>query len=211
MTSKLAQGAEAIIYSDYSTVTKHRFEKTYRHPELDSRLRKSRTRREAKLLTKLAEVQFPAPQLIEMDDKDMKVQMEHVPGKMVKEAIDALEKEKKEKEYLKIFKEIGEKVALLHNNGIVHHDLTTSNMIMHESKKEVYFIDFGLSFFSDKTEDYAVDLHLLKHALESRHHRIWENCFDAVVDGYRTAKPDAQEVLTRLERVEKRGRYKSKH
>ncbi|MBW2972098.1 Kae1-associated serine/threonine protein kinase [Candidatus Woesearchaeota archaeon] len=211
MTTKLAQGAEAIIYTDSATVTKDRFAKTYRHPELDEKLRKTRTRREAKLLTKLSEAQFPAPQLVKMDDKEMKVQMEHVPGRMVKETIDALEKEKKEKEYLRIFKEIGGKVALLHNNGIVHHDLTTSNMIMHADKKEVYFIDFGLSFFSDKTEDYAVDLHLLKHALESRHHRIWEKCFDAVVSGYRENSTNANDILARLEKVEKRGRYKTKH
>lgn len=211
MTSKLAQGAEAIIYSDSTTVTKDRFAKSYRHPELDNRLRKARTRREAKVLTKLTEAQFPVPQMIGMDDKEMKVQMEHVPGRMVKEVVDALEEKKDEKSYIKIFKEIGMRVGELHDKGIVHQDLTTSNMIMHETKKQVYFIDFGLSFFSDKIEDYAVDLHLLKHALESRHYRIWEKCFDAVVEGYKQTKPDAAEVLSRLEKVEKRGRYKSKH
>ncbi len=210
MTEKLAQGAEAIIYSHDSIVTKDRFEKKYRHPELDKRLRKARTRREAKILTKLGEAQFPVPQMLSMDDKSMKVQMERVPGDTVKVVIDALEKQGKEKEYLALCKEIGEKIGALHNKGIAHQDLTTSNMIMHAEKEEVYFIDFGLSFFSDKTEDYAVDLHLLRHALESRHYRIWKECFDAVVEGYTHTNLNAEATLSRLKKVEQRGRNKAK-
>lgn len=211
MADKIAQGAEAVIYSDQSTVTKDRFSKKYRHPELDSRLRKSRTRREAKILTKLAEAQFPAPALVSMDDKEMKVYMSHIPGKLVKDVVDSLEEKGDSAGYLALFREIGSKVAMLHKMGIVHHDLTTSNMILHPEKKEVYFIDFGLSFFSDKIEDYAVDLHLLKHAVESRHYKIVNDCFDAVIAGYREKKMDADDVLKRLEKVEKRGRHKSKH
>lgn len=211
MTSKIAQGAEAIIYSDQTTVTKDRFQKKYRHPELDKKLRKSRTRREAKILSKLDTAQFPSPQLVSMDDKEMKVQMSHVPGKLVKEVVDELEKKSDKEGYLKLFREIGSKVALLHGLGIVHQDLTTSNKILHSEKDEVFFIDFGLSFFSDKVEDYAVDLHLLKHAVESRHHRIVDACFDAVLTGYMEKKMDADEVVNRLNKVEMRGRNKGKH
>jgi Kae1-associated kinase Bud32 len=211
MSSKLAQGAEAVIYSDYSAVVKDRFEKKYRHPELDGKLRKFRTRRESKILSKLQELGFCSPKLLDMDDTLMKVHMEHIPGKMVKEVVDSLEENKEEEKYLKVFEEIGSKVAVLHNNGIVHHDLTTSNMIVHRDKSSVFFIDFGLSFFSDKIEDYAVDLHLLKHALESRHYRIFDSCFASVVSGYKSESSNADEVLSRLEKVEKRGRHKGKH
>jgi TP53 regulating kinase-like protein len=211
MQTKIAQGAEAILYSDGSTVVKDRFEKRYRHPELDRRLRKSRTRREGKILEKLSLAMFPAPQLVEIDDSAMKVSMSHIPGDMVKVVVDGLESKGDEARYLELFAEIGEGVAELHNNGIVHHDLTTSNMIMHSSDGKVYLIDFGLSFFSDKVEDYAVDLHLLRHALESRHHRIWEKCFAAVTSAYAKKMLQGETVLARLEKVEKRGRYKSKH
>ena len=210
MADKIAQGAEAIIYSDQATVTKDRFQKKYRHPELDKRLRKSRTRREAKILSKLDAAQFTAPQLISMNDREMKIHMSHIPGKTVKETIDSLEKKNDKKGYLALFREIGQKVAMLHNMGIVHHDLTTSNMILHSEKDEVFFIDFGLSFFSDKIEDYAVDLHLLKHAVESRHHRIVDACFDAVLTGYMEKKMDADAVVKRLNKVEMRGRNKGK-
>ena len=210
MTSKIAQGAEAIIYSDGTTVTKDRFSKKYRHPELDNKLRKSRTRREAKILSKLDAAQFPAPQLVSVDDKEMNVQMSHLPGKLVKDAVDSLEKKGDRDGYIKLFKEIGSKVAVLHNRGIVHQDLTTSTMILHSEKDEVFFIDFGLSFFSNKIEDYAVDLHLLKHAVESRHHKIVDACFDAVLSGYMEKKMDADDVVNRLNKVEMRGRHKGK-
>ncbi|MBW2967692.1 Kae1-associated serine/threonine protein kinase [Candidatus Woesearchaeota archaeon] len=208
---KLAQGAEAIIYSDGDSIVKDRFAKSYRHPELDRRLRKSRTRREGKILTKLAEAQIPAPQLKVMDDKEMKVEMEHVPGDTVKILIDSLEKSGKEDEIKRICTEIGGLLGQMHNAGIIHHDLTTSNMIWHAEHKRVVLIDFGLSFFSEKLEDKAVDLHLLKHALDSRHHRIGSTCFFAVSDGYRSVARDAEDVFKRFEKVEERGRNKAKH
>jgi len=211
MPKKIAQGAEAIIYADDDSIVKDRFSKSYRHPQLDEKLRKARTRREAKILTKLSEAQIPAPQLLRMDDKAMKVSMEMIPGNMVKTVVDELEEKANAMRYLEVFKEVGMRVGELHNKGIVHQDLTTSNMIMHADKNEVTLIDFGLSFFSDKIEDYAVDLHLLRHALESRHHRIWEKGFESVVDGYKETNLNAEATLARLEKVEQRGRNKAKH
>ena len=110
-------------------------------------------------------------------------------------------------DYRKLCSEIGKKVAMLHNNSIIHGDLTTSNMILN---KEIYFIDFGLSFFSEKAEDKAVDLHLLKEGLESKHYRIWENCFQSAIDSYKKNANKSNETLKRLEVVEKRGRYRAK-
>ena len=97
---------------------------------------------------------------------------------------------------------------MLHNSAIIHGDLTTSNMILN---KEIYLIDFGLSFFSEKSEDKAVDLHLLKEALESKHYKIWEDAFKIVLEAYRKEAKRASETLKRLEQVEKRGRYRAKH
>lgn len=196
---KIAQGAEAVIHSDGAVVVKHRFEKSYRHPEIDAGLRKYRTRRESKVIEKLAEIGFPGPKLIQMDDREMKIAMNHVPGVLVKEVL--------QKNHKKLSREIGRKVARLHTNNIIHGDLTTSNMIL---GKEIHFIDFGLSFFSDKEEDKAVDLHLLKQALESKHYQIFEECFRGVVEGYSEKYDEADKILKRLEIVESRGRNKKK-
>ena len=81
-------------------------------------------------------------------------------------------------------------------------------MILSKENK-IFFIDFGLSFFSDKTEDKAVDLHLLKKALESKHYKIFEECFKAALEGYK--KSDNYEaIIKRFQIVEKRGRYKER-
>lgn len=77
-------------------------------------------------------------------------------------------------------------------------------------KFTIYFIDFGLGFISAKNEDKAVDLHLLKQALEAKHFKNWEKLFNEVLKGYKKQK-NSKIILERLKAVEKRGRYKGKH
>ena len=193
------QGAEAKLYLKDNKIIKDRFKKEYRIEQIDSKLRKSRTKREAKIFDKLSTINFPSPKLIVTDKKE-KIVMEFIKGPKVRDILE-------EKDYKKLSEEIGKKIAILHNNDIIHGDLTTSNMIL---SKEIYFIDFGLSYFSHKIEDKAVDLHLLKQALESKHYKVWEKCFDSAVKGYKKECKDSSEVFKRLETVEKRGRYKGK-
>jgi TP53 regulating kinase-like protein len=200
MKKLIAQGAESKLFLVKNKVIKNRFRKTYRIKEIDEKLRKFRTKREAKVLQKLEEIKFSSPKLIKNDEKE-NLEIGYIKGKLMK---DTLEKS----DYVKLSKEIGEKIAILHNNNIIHGDLTTSNMIFN---KEVYFIDFGLSFFSHKIEDRAVDLHLLKEALESKHYKIWEKCYKAVLEGYEKEAKYGKEVLKRVKVVESRGRYKGKH
>ena len=195
----IAQGAEAKIYLQDGNVFKERFAKSYRLKIIDERLRRSRTRRETKVLAKLQAINFPSPKLIKSNDIDS-ITIEKAKGILLK---DALEKS----DYKSMCKEIGRKIAILHNNSIIHGDLTTSNMILGD---EVFFIDFGLSFFSDKAEDKAVDLHLLKEALESKHYRICDWCFKSAIDAYRKNAKNSGEILKRLESVNKRGRHRAK-
>lgn len=193
---QFAQGAEAKLFKEENKVIKDRFNKTYRHPELDFRLRKTRTRREAKVLQKIKDL-IPTCAYISHSDVDMKIEMEFIEGSVLKEIFD--------NDFEKFSSLIGKNVAILHKNGIIHGDLTTSNMIFND---KLHFIDFGLSFFSDKVEDKAVDLHLLRQALESKHHKVFEKAFSVIVKEYCSAYSLGKEVLDRLEVVEKRGRYK---
>jgi len=190
-------GAEAIIKKEGNLIIKERIRKNYRIKELDLTLRKSRTRREAKLLKKLEEINFPSPRLINMDDKDMTIKMDFIKGNTLREEL--------YKDPLGLGREIGNKIGFLHKNNIIHGDLTTSNMIL---DKEVKFIDFGLSQFSNKIEDKAVDLHLFKQALESKHHTFWEECFHEVIKGYSENYHESKDVFKRFEKVELRGKYK---
>ena len=201
----IAQGAEAKLYKDNATIIKERLAKAYRHPELDESLRRFRTRREAKVLQKLEDLQFPAPHLREFSDKRMSIVMDFVPGNTLKEV---LQQQTEESEHLA--KEIGQRIWQLHQADIIHSDLTTSNMIKHQETGEVNFIDFGLSFFSEKAEDQEVDLFLLDRALETTHIDLYPEIFEQVLEGYREGNPRGKEVLERLEQVKKRGRNKKR-
>lgn len=195
----IAQGAEAKLFLEDGNVLKQRFPKSYRLKEIDEKLRGSRTRREAKILQRLEAIDFPAPKLISSDEKQNLV-IQKIEGKLAKDVLEKLD-------YRKLCAEIGKKIAILHNNSIIHGDLTTSNMILN---KEVYFIDFGLSFFSEKAEDRAVDLHLLKEGLESKHYKAWKECFKSALSSYKKEARKSRETLERLEIVEKRGRYRAR-
>lgn len=197
---KIAQGAEAVIYIKDNVIVKRRLKKDYRNEELDLKIRKRCTRMEAKVLEKASKL-IPVPKLYKVCDKKMTIEMELIKGEKLR---DILDNHKKRKE---LCRQIGRNVAKLHKADIVHGDLTTSNMML---KDALYFIDFGLSFFSSKAEDKAVDLHLLRQALESKHHKHAAESFTEIMAGYKEDNPEHLEIIHRLEIVEKRGRYKSK-
>ncbi|MBS3137000.1 Kae1-associated serine/threonine protein kinase [Candidatus Woesearchaeota archaeon] len=189
----IAEGAEARIYIDGSNIIKHRIKKDYRNSILDEKLRGSRTKREAKILQKLFVYGF-TPNVFAVEGNDTLV-IEKIDGKKLR---DVLSKENY-KHYAVMLAEI---IKKMHANRIIHGDLTTSNMIV-SNNKNLYLIDFGLSFFSEKAEDKAVDLHLLKQALESKHYTIAEKCFALILKEYGDT-----EVANRLRKVEQRGKNK---
>jgi Kae1-associated kinase Bud32 len=197
----IAQGAEAKLFQEKEMVLKQRFQKEYRHPLIDNMLRKQRTRKEARILEKLAAADFPSPRISDFDDKKMEIRMQQINGALMKDVL-----HEKQAEFSR---EIGKRIAELHNKNIIHGDLTTSNMILDKEDK-INFIDFGLSFTSDKIEDKAVDLHLLKQALESKHHLIFEECFQHAIDSYTEHARNGAMILDRLNKVESRGRNKTR-
>ena len=192
----IKQGAESIIILDKGKIIKHRIKKLYRVKEIDEKIRKSRTRSEAKLLEKSP---VRVPKILNVDEKDMKIEMQYLNGELLKDIFDKL----KEKERLNLCKALGEEISKLHSAEIIHGDLTTSNLILKDDK--LYFIDFGLGFFSNKTEDKAVDLRLLKQALESKHYKSFPKSYNKILKHYKH-----KDVLKRLEKVEGRGRYKER-
>lgn len=203
----LAQGAEAKLFRDKEKVIKERLSKDYRLPQLDDSLRKFRTRREAKVLHKLEEMKFPSPRLHEFCDKRMTITMDFVEGKKVR---DVLDNENMKDDYQILAQEIGKKLALMHSKDIIHGDFTTSNIMKEARNGELKVIDFGLSFFSDKVEDKAVDLFLLDRALASKHFQFYPEIFEQTLKGYKDTLPEAEAILARFEQVKKRGRNKKK-
>lgn len=192
----LKQGAESIIKLENNKIIKHRIKKSYRIKEIDEKIRKLRTRSEAKLLQKSP---VNTPKVLNMDENNSIIEMEYIEGDLLKNIFDKL----KQKERLSLCKQLGEEISRLHKADIIHGDLTTSNLILKNNK--IYFIDFGLGFHSNRAEDKAVDLHLLRQALESKHYKNYKKEYSTILKYYSN-----KEVLKRLEKVESRGRYKSR-
>ena len=193
---ELGRGAEAIITRTAEGIEKNRPSKGYRHPGIDAALRKQRTRKEAKVLRDLEALGVPAPRLIRADERAGLILMTEVEGPKLR---DVLEEDPSRCE------QVGRLVARLHEADIIHGDLTTSNMIL-GAQGVIALIDFGLTYHSTRTEDRAVDLHLFRQALQSKHHEVAAEAWNAFLEGYRPA--DREEVLARLEVVEQRGRNK---
>ena len=179
MESVLCQGAEATLILKDGLVHKSRTVKSYRQPALDDSLRLTRTRREAKALKKAQELGVPVPSLHPSEDKFTLV-MDFIDGKRLRDvALDTSDGT------LSFFSQAGSFLSLLHDAGLIHGDLTTSNILIAD---KLYLIDFGLSFFSEKIEDKAVDLHVLEEAIESTHYEYAEEYFSSFLEAFRNLK-----------------------
>jgi len=130
----IARGAEAILIKEGEFLIKDRIKKSYRIEELDKKLRKSRTKSEAKILNKVSEL-IKVPRVIETDDKE-KIKMQFIKGKKLSEHLNSLNSN----QTTEVCKQIGQQIARLHDNNIIHGDLTTSNMILSEKENKVFLI-----------------------------------------------------------------------
>ncbi len=197
----LAKGAEAVLYLEDGRLVKERAVKEYRIRELDDRLRKLRTQREAKLLENAQNAGVAVPKIYKTDMRGYKIFMEYVKGPSVKEV---LEKASDDEAGI-IAEKIGSMVARMHDAGIVHNDLTTSNMLLHEGL--VYFIDFGLGATSSRIEDRAMDLVVLKRSLSVAHTAGFKELWSGILESYKRCAKNVPEVLSRVDMIEKRVRY----
>ncbi|KAL1835801.1 hypothetical protein VTJ49DRAFT_6045 [Mycothermus thermophilus] len=237
----ITQGAEGRLYKTTHLLPtlpcalKYRPPKPYRHPALDARLTRARISAEAKVLERCWREGVPVPAVYAMDAARGWLAMEWIEGVPVRVGINNFLGEgeetqtKGEGELVDLMKRIGEAVGKLHRTGVVHGDLTTSNMMLRprsgtqvngESEAtgrddrvkvlegEVVLIDFGLATQSMSDEDRAVDLYVLERAFASTHPRA-ERLFGAILDEYKTTFKKAPSVLAKLEDVRMRGRKRS--
>jgi len=186
------QCAEAIVELKGDLVYKRRIEKRYRVKEIDQRIRKERTKSEAKIISEARRKGVPTPIIFDIDDYELV--MERIDGNLAREVIDEGISEK-----------IGEFVGMLHKNGIIHGDLTTSNIIVGKDNR-IYFIDFGLSFIESSTEARGVDVHVFFQSLKGTH-ESHEHLKESFIKGYQRTFAQAVQVLKRVEEIERRGRY----
>ena len=195
----IKKGAEADIYlttwAGRKAISKIRSPKPYRHVELDRTIRKQRTIREANFMSIAKKAGIESPYVYFVDPKKAEIIMEFIEGRNVKDVITPA-----------LCREVGRYSALLHSINIVHGDLTTSNFII--DKKRLVLLDFGLSYYSERTEDVATDLRLIKEVLASAHIRV-RGAYERFVEGYVSiaGKKKADRILENVREIEQRGRY----
>ncbi len=204
----LKKGAEASLYlTDWhgkKVVMKKRLPKKYRHPKLDEEIRTYRTIHEPQLMHEAKKAGVPTPTIFLVDVKNSTIIMEFVEGNQMKQLLGNVSKAERERLCLKI----GELIGRLHEYGLIHGDLTTSNIIL-DAEDKIFFVDFGLGEKTKELEAKGVDLHLMKRALQSTHFQFAEECFNAVMSGYSKISGNAsmKNILEKIREIEKRGRY----
>ncbi|KAL2115586.1 hypothetical protein VTJ04DRAFT_9841 [Mycothermus thermophilus] len=237
----ITQGAEGRLYKTThlfptrACALKYRPPKPYRHPALDARLTRARIAAEAKVLDRCWREGVPVPAVYAMDAAAGWMMMEWIEGIPVRVGINTFlgdaegETEGEEGELVDLMRRIGRAVGALHRTGVVHGDLTTSNMMLRPRRDagetsvdrpaegkgkatvlegDVVLIDFGLATQSMSDEDRAVDLYVLERAFASTHPRA-EKLFGVILDEYKTTFKKAPSVLAKLEDVRMRGRKRS--
>jgi len=204
----IKKGAEARLYlaewHGRKVIVKMRFPKKYRPFELDEQIRVYRTAHESQLIHEAKLAGVPTPTIFLVDISNAAITMEFIEGNQVKQLLDKISTEERKKLCLKL----GELIGKLHGQGVIHGDLTTSNMILNADDK-VFLVDFGLGEKSIELEAKGVDLHLMKRALQSTHYKFAEECFQNVIDGYSKVRgaEETTKVLEKIKQIERRGRY----
>ncbi|WP_126661994.1 bifunctional N(6)-L-threonylcarbamoyladenine synthase/serine/threonine protein kinase [Haloterrigena salifodinae] len=204
------RGAEALVDLEPETdrVTKHREAKSYRHPELDERLRRERTTLEARLTSLARREGVPTPVLSDVDPREARLELEYVGERDLRDGLTA-----------ERVRDVGRHLARLHRAGFVHGDPTTRNVRVGsvepdaagtertaEDRERTVLIDFGLGYHTDHVEDYAMDIHVFDQSLVGTADDP-APLREALREGYREV--GEERVLERLRDVEGRGRYVS--
>jgi TP53 regulating kinase and related kinases len=194
----IKKGAEADIYivewDSKKAVSKVRSPKSYRHPELDSIIRKHRTIHEASFMSAAKSADVMSPFVYFVDPAKAEIIMEFIEGQNVRDVLTP-----------DICYKIGRCAALLHTSNIIHGDLTTSNFVMN---KRLVLLDFGLSYYSERTEDMATDIRLIKEVFTSAHIAV-RKAFPCFIEGYASiaVKKKTDKILENVRKIEQRGRY----
>lgn len=212
----IKKGAEANIYTGrfvgIDIIIKNRISKKYRHKFIDQRIRFLRTRNEARVLLTASDIGINTPKLIGCNISEYTLILERIDGENVGTLLINSTDSNKDKEktlYRKIvnsFRRIGEQVALMHNSGIIHGDLTPFNVIL---KEKPYLLDFGLSSIDHSNiEKMATDILTFEAILLAISYSEAEELFDEFLVGYFEKSHISKTVMSsKMEKISVRGRY----
>ena len=194
----LSKGAESNIYLtkwyNKKAISKIRIPKIYRQRMLDEDLRKRRTINESRMITLAKEFGLRTPYIYFVDPLRAEIVMEFISGIKASKILTS-----------SICFDIGKFVSTLHSFNIIHGDVTPSNFIVH---RKITMIDMGLSFYSTRKEDKAMDIRLFKEILNGAYHSSYFEFFETFLDGYRSINTkELEKILKRVDEIDTRKRY----
>jgi len=200
-------GAEAEIYLQEwfgeLAIRKQRIPKSYRVPLLDDSIRHQRTSHEATMLREARKLGVAVPTILHIDLDSSSLIMDYISGTTLKEELHVVSKLDRRARC----RALGELLAVMHMGGIVHGDITLSNVISQSGK--LFIIDFGLGNFSKEVEAMGVDLLLLNRSIRSTHYLFHTELFKSFIKGYSQiiGPKSSNEIMEKMREVERRGRY----
>jgi len=194
----LYKGAESNIYLtkwyNKKAISKIRIPKIYRQRMLDDDLRKRRTISESRMITLAKEFGLKTPYIYFVDPLRAEIVMEFISGIRASNVLTS-----------SICFDIAKFVSTLHLFNIIHGDVTPSNFIVN---RKITMIDMGLSFYSTRKEDKAMDIRLFKEILKSTYHSSYSEFFETFLDGYRSINSkELEKILKRVDEIDTRKRY----
>ena len=204
------QGAEARVYKssifNKPCIVKERFVKSYRHPALDKKLSDKRMVQEARSLVRCRSFGVRTPCVYHADLDTHKLYLELLPHQILNDIICSLQPQQQLGDDVTcIIRDVGRQIALMHDNDVIHGDLTTLNILVDMQSGVSYFIDFGLSSVSSLSEDRAVDLYVLERAITCSHPRM-SQLFPQILSSYALHSSRTSSTLNKLREVRQRGR-----
>lgn len=190
-TLVFSKGAEAKLYAttfcSMPALEKVRNAKKYRPSQLDEKIRRSRTKVEARLLSRAKDAKVLCPLVYSAGE--FSITMEKLSGKIFAGM-------KISPTHANEFAKI---LARLHSLHIIHGDFTPANLM--RTKNGIAVIDFGLGFTSSDNEHKAVDLLTMKNAL-GKAGAYFVQCYGAA--------GGSPAVVSLMKKVESRARYQDR-
>ncbi|KAL3034178.1 hypothetical protein AAZX31_02G178700 [Glycine max] len=181
-------------------VVKEHFSKKYSHPTLDSKLTlKHLNAQDARCKTKARKLGVCTPMLYIVGPVLHTLTFEYVEGPSVKDVFLEFGSRDVDKECMdNIASQIGHAIGKLHDCGLVHGDLTTSNILKEWS------CDVQLSFIHImQHEKYYQSV--LQKAILSMH----SSCGNVILAAYRKSSKQCSSTLNKLAQVQQRGRKRT--
>jgi len=192
---EVSRGAEASLrrvdWWGFPALLKERDLKAYRPKALAERIRRERTRNEARLLVDARRLGIRTPMIYDVDLLRHRLTIEELPGPTLRQI---LEDPSVAPDDLPVaVRAFGRALGVLHAGSIAHGDLTSSNVLFPEGPRgPPAFLDLSMGTRSPGLEELGIDLHLVEEDLKALSGRSDRSCVRSTRGTRRATRPERE-------------------